>query len=126
MSFFEGVDWARGGGVLDIWHVCLLVCVSVLEEWRKSDCACERRAKGMNDRGSREGKKKQGRDKVSRLFSCDVEQLPVSAKGQRCSCLPSQPSHSPSDISPDGEPWTFPPLHKTQLSFFLETIPTDH
>lgn len=70
------------------------MCACVLEKLRKRDCACERRAKGMNDRGSREGERKQGRDKVSRLLSCDVEQLPVSAKGQRCSCLPSLPSHS--------------------------------
>lgn len=57
---------------------------------------------------------KQGRDKVSRLLSCDVEQLPISAKGQRCSCLPSLPSHSL------GSPGPFPLLHKTQLSFSLE------
>lgn len=121
-----------GRGVLEryIAYVCVCECVCVCvcgqEKLRKRDRACERTAKGMNDRGSREGNRKRGRDKVSRLFSCDVEQLPVSAKGQRCSCLPSQPSHSPREISPDGERWTFPLLHKTQLSFSLEMIPTDH
>lgn len=113
-----------GRGALERYIACVSACVCALEKLRKSDC--ERRAKGMNDRGSREGKRKRGRDKVSRLLSCDVEQLPVSAKGQRCSCLPSQPSHSARHISPDGEPWTFPLVHKTQLSFSLETIPTDH
>lgn len=45
---------AVGRGVLEryIACVCLLVCAS--EKLRKSECACERRAKGMNDRGSRE------------------------------------------------------------------------
>lgn len=50
-----------GNGVLEryIACVCLLVLccvrvyVCVLEKVRKGDCACERRAKGMNDRGSR-------------------------------------------------------------------------
>lgn len=52
-----------GRGVLERYIACVSACVRVcarvcVEKLRKSERACERRAKGMNDRGSGEGKKK--------------------------------------------------------------------
>lgn len=76
---------------------------------------------GAEEVGEAWGGRKPGRDKVSRLFSCDVEQLAVSAKGQRCSCLPppSKPPSSPVFLRGTsalmGRPGPFPLGHKTQL-----------
>lgn len=59
-------------------------------------------------------------DNVNRLGCSDVALQAVSAKGQRCSCLPSPVQlFSERDSSRNGELPTFPPLHKTKLSLSL-------